>query len=94
MVWFVDFEDFRRARQISTRRRMMNLVHLDHSIGRFASRSKRLRFFDDYFGGKPPRQEARRLHRQYEVVRSRAEARGHRPAPIQVIAPVSPFTSK
>jgi tRNA A-37 threonylcarbamoyl transferase component Bud32 len=75
-VWFVDFEDFRRVRQVSPERRMQNLVHLDRSIGRFASRTKRLRFFYDYFGGRPAHAEARRLVQEYFAVR--AQIVGHR----------------
>jgi tRNA A-37 threonylcarbamoyl transferase component Bud32 len=82
-IWFVDFEDFRRARQVSPRRRMLNLVHLDRSIGRFASRAKRLRFFYDYFGGRPPRAEARRLMREYVVLRARIGGRAQRIVPLQ-----------
>jgi tRNA A-37 threonylcarbamoyl transferase component Bud32 len=85
-IWFVDFEDFRRARHVSSRRRMLNLIHLDRSIGRFASRAKRLRFFYDYFGGKPPREEARRLVDQYLATRDRVEARGHQAAPMHAVA--------
>jgi hypothetical protein len=70
IVSFVDFEDFRRTAQVSRRRRMMNLVHLDRSIGRFASRAIRLRFFYDYLGGKPSHHDARRLVREYLTVRA------------------------
>ncbi|HLW71604.1 MAG TPA: lipopolysaccharide kinase InaA family protein [Candidatus Binataceae bacterium] len=83
IVWFVDFEDFRRARQVSPERRMLNLVHLDRSIGRFASRAKRLRFFYDYFGGRPARAEARRLLREYFVLRARVGGRARRKLPTQ-----------
>src|SRR6185437_14040726 len=48
VFYFVDLEDFRRVRRVSKRLRMRNLVHLDRSIGRFASRAKRLRFLYDY----------------------------------------------
>lgn len=75
ILYFVDFEDFRRVPAVSMRRRMINLVHLDRSIGRFASRAHRLRFFYNYFGGRPPRDEARRLARQFATIRDRVERR-------------------
>lgn len=75
IIYFVDLEDVRRIRNVSTRRRMRNLVHLDRSIGRFASRAKRLDFFYNYWGGKPPREAARRLLRQYLSVRGEIERR-------------------
>jgi len=75
VLYFVDFEDFRRARRVSPERRMLNLVHLDRSVGRFASRAQRLRFFYDYLGGRPARDDARRLVRQYAAVRARVERR-------------------
>lgn len=49
-ISFVDLEDFRRARSVSRRWRLINLIHLDRSIGRFLSRSARLRFLYDYLG--------------------------------------------
>ena len=39
--YFLDLEDFRRAAECLARRRMLNLVHLDRSIGRFVSRAGR-----------------------------------------------------
>ena len=93
-VWFLDFEDYRRARRVSARRRMLNLVHLDRSIGRFASRAKRLRFFYDYFGAKPRREEARWLIREYAAARSRVETGGRRPLPIDPAVTMSPAASE
>jgi tRNA A-37 threonylcarbamoyl transferase component Bud32 len=46
--YFLDLEDFRRASSVSHRRRMLNLVHLDRSIGRFVSRAGRLDFLYAY----------------------------------------------
>jgi len=63
-IYFLDLEDFRSARRVSWKLRLRNLVHLDRSIGRFASRSRRLRFFYGYLGGKPERSEARALVRR------------------------------
>jgi tRNA A-37 threonylcarbamoyl transferase component Bud32 len=71
VVYFVDLEDFRRAHRVSLRRRILNLVHLDRSIGRFVSRSQRLRFFYNYLGGKPDHQEARRQIARLLEVRAR-----------------------
>jgi hypothetical protein len=79
IIYFVDLEDVRRVRWVSTRRRMRNLVHLDRSIGRFASRAKRLRFFYNYWGGKPPREVARHLLRQYMRVRTELDRRTRTP---------------
>jgi tRNA A-37 threonylcarbamoyl transferase component Bud32 len=75
VVYFVDLEDFRHAFRVSLRRRMLNLVHLDRSIGRFVSRSQRLRFFYNYLGGKPDRQEARRQVARLLEIRARIERR-------------------
>ncbi len=48
--YFLDLEDFRRAKSVSRRRRLLNLVHLDRSIGRFVSRAGRLEFLYAYLG--------------------------------------------
>jgi tRNA A-37 threonylcarbamoyl transferase component Bud32 len=75
-VYFIDLEDFRRARgRVSQRRRMLNLVHLDRSIGRFMCRAARLDFFYAYLGGRPSRAEARRLMRRYLALRERVARR-------------------
>jgi hypothetical protein len=70
-VHFIDVEDFRRARKVSIRWRMLNLLHLDRSIGRFISRSQRLRFLYNYLGGKPARGEARRMVARMLAMRDR-----------------------
>jgi lipopolysaccharide kinase (Kdo/WaaP) family protein len=72
-VYFVDLEDFRQVRSVSQRRRMLNLIHLDRSIGRFVSRSQRLRFFYNYLGGKPERAQARRLVAYLAAIRGKVE---------------------
>ena len=72
-VYFVDLEDFRRARRVTMRRRLLNLVHLDRSIGRFVSRTQRLRFFYNYLGGKLQHDEARRLVGRLMKVREREQ---------------------
>ncbi len=75
--YFLDLEDFRRAPIVSWRRRMLNLVHLDRSIGRFVSRTGRLHFLYSYAGRDPDRAARKRLVRQYLEVR-RSVDRGHR----------------
>ncbi len=47
-VYFIDLEDFGRARRVSMRRRLLNLMHLDRSVGRFVGRAGRLRFLSAY----------------------------------------------
>jgi tRNA A-37 threonylcarbamoyl transferase component Bud32 len=78
LVYFVDFEDFRRSRRVTLERRLLNLVHLDRSIGRFASRAHRLRFFYDYLGERPARADVRRLLEKYAAARVRVERRRSR----------------
>lgn len=72
-VYFVDLEDFRRRRRVTMRQRMMNLVHLDRSIGRFVSRTQRLRFFYNYLAGRPERTEARQLVGRMMKMRERKD---------------------
>jgi tRNA A-37 threonylcarbamoyl transferase component Bud32 len=74
-IYFLDLEDFRTARRVSWERRLRNLIHLDRSIGRFASRSRRLRFFYSYLGGKPPRAQARALVRRLLEEKQRLDRR-------------------
>ncbi|HKV55884.1 MAG TPA: lipopolysaccharide kinase InaA family protein [Candidatus Binataceae bacterium] len=74
-VFFIDLEDFRRFRKVPQRLRMLNLIHLDRSIGRFVSRSRRLRFLYSYLGGKPSRVEARETVAQLTQIRRRIERR-------------------
>jgi tRNA A-37 threonylcarbamoyl transferase component Bud32 len=74
-IYFVDLEDFQRVRKVSMRQRMLNLVHLDRSIGRFVCRSQRLRFFYNYLGERPAHDEARRLVGQLLEIRNRIERR-------------------
>jgi hypothetical protein len=65
-ISFVDLEDFRRVRAVSWRRRLLNLVHLDRSIGRFLNRSARLRGLYDYLGADAlDRAGRRRVVEQY-----------------------------
>jgi tRNA A-37 threonylcarbamoyl transferase component Bud32 len=63
-IYFLDLEDFRSSHSVNWNRRLLNLIHLDRSIGRFAARSQRLRFLYNYLGQRPPRAEARALVRR------------------------------
>jgi len=72
-VYFVDLEDFRCVRRVPARQRMLNLVHLDRSIGRFVSRSQRLRFFYNYLGQRPQAAQTRRLLADFFRTRARVE---------------------
>jgi Lipopolysaccharide kinase (Kdo/WaaP) family len=69
-IYFIDLEDFRDAGTVSWEHRVMNLVHLDRSIGRFLCRAARLDFLYAYLGKRPTRTEARKL--VAEVLASRA----------------------
>jgi tRNA A-37 threonylcarbamoyl transferase component Bud32 len=74
-VYFVDLEDFRRSPTVSEKRRLLNLVHLDRTIGRFLPCTQRLRFLYNYLGSRPGRREARRLVSRFLAIRERAEQR-------------------
>lgn len=81
-IWFVDLEDFRRVRAVSWRRRLLNLVHLDRSLGRFLTRPARLRFLHDYLDGDARERAARRrIVAQLWRQRSRVEHRHRGRAP-------------
>ncbi len=60
-IHFVDLDGFRRLARVSWRRRRRNLVQLDRSVGRFMSRSERLRFLYTYLGAQPDRDAVRKL---------------------------------
>jgi hypothetical protein len=79
-IYFTDLEDFRWLRMVPPRLRLLNLIHLDRSIGRFVSRAQRLRFLYNYLGNKPGRVEARalvaRLHRIHQGIERRRCRRG------------------
>jgi Lipopolysaccharide kinase (Kdo/WaaP) family len=75
-ISFVDLEDFRRVRSVSWHRRLLNLVHLDRSIGRFLNRPARLRCLYDYLGaGALGREERRRTVQQVWQLRDGLEMR-------------------
>jgi tRNA A-37 threonylcarbamoyl transferase component Bud32 len=96
IIYFLDLEDFRRVRRVRWEQRMINLVHLDRSIGRFASRSQRLRFLYNYLGCKPSRFEIRKLARHLLELRQRRDRRkgsgsGAAAAGRPVTEPVNPM---
>jgi hypothetical protein len=72
-IYFLDLEDFRHTRTVSWQRRLLNLIHLDRSIGRFAARTQRLRFLYNYLGGKPRRAEAHAMVRRMIEQRRKVE---------------------
>ena len=74
-VHFIDLEDVRRTPVVSWDRRILNLVHLDRSIGRFLCRAARLDFLYAYLGARPPRVEARRIVTQILALRARIDRR-------------------
>jgi hypothetical protein len=79
---FVDLEDFRRVRSVSWHRRLLNLVHLDRSIGRFLNRPARLRCLYDYLGASAlDRDERRRVVAQFWQLRDGLESRHRARAP-------------
>ncbi|MDO8434911.1 MAG: lipopolysaccharide kinase InaA family protein [Candidatus Binatus sp.] len=77
-IHFIDLEDFRSAGTVSRQRRLMNLVHLDRSIGRFLCRAARLDFLYAYLGRRPGRSEARRIVAEVLAMRARVDRRKQR----------------
>jgi hypothetical protein len=77
-IYFTDLEDFRWLPLVPRQLRLLNLIHLDRSIGRFVSRAFRLRFFYNYLVEKPGRAEARALIAHLNRIRQRIERRKHR----------------
>jgi tRNA A-37 threonylcarbamoyl transferase component Bud32 len=90
-VYFIDLEDFRRAATVSWNRKMMNLVHLDRSIGRFLCRAARLDFLYSYLGQRPDRVAARRMIAEIKAARESIDRRKRRGAPAreQLAAPLA-----
>jgi tRNA A-37 threonylcarbamoyl transferase component Bud32 len=86
-VYFIDLEDFRRLRVVPQRFRLLNLVHLDRSIGRFVSRAHRVRFLYNYLGGRPGRGDARAIIAQLRQIRERIERRKSRQQQATAIIP-------
>jgi hypothetical protein len=77
-IYFTDLEDLRRRPMVPRRVRLLNLVHLDRSIGRFVSRAHRLRFLYNYLGDKPGSAEARALVADLHRIHERIERRNRR----------------
>ena len=90
-VYFIDLEDFRRAANVSWDRRIMNLVHLDRSIGRFLCRAARLDFLYSYLGHRPDRAAARKIVAEVIAARESIDRRKHRGAPAaeRIVAPLA-----
>ncbi len=89
-ISFVDLEDFRQTPSVSWQRRILNLVHLDRSIGRFLSRSARLRCLHDYLGDDArDRGRRRRTVQQFWRLRDELESR-RRGRVRRIIASASP----
>jgi len=90
-VYFIDLEDFRRAANVSRDRRILNLVHLDRSIGRFLCRAARLDFLYSYLGQRPDRAAARRIVAEVKAARESIDLRKRRSAPAaeRVAAPLT-----
>jgi len=90
-VYFIDLEDFRRAANVTWDRRVLNLVHLDRSIGRFLCRAARLDFLYSYLGRRPDRAAARKMVAEVKAVRESIDRRkrGRTPAPDPVAAPLA-----
>ena len=87
-ISFVDLEDFRRVRSVSWQRRMLNLIHLDRSIGRFLNRPARLRCLYDYLDADTmDRDERRRAVAQFWRLRDGLESRRRARAPRLASAP-------
>ncbi|MGA9724321.1 MAG: lipopolysaccharide kinase InaA family protein [Candidatus Binatus sp.] len=90
-VYFIDLEDFRRVPNVSWDRRILNLVHLDRSIGRFLCRAARLDFLYSYLGHRPDRAAARKI--VAEVIAARKSIDRHKrrgaPAAERIVAPLA-----
>ena len=90
---FVDLEDFRRVRSVSWHRRLLNLVHLDRSIGRFLNRPARLRCLYDYLRASAlDRDERRRAVAQFWQLRDGLESR-HRARALRLSPIAAPSVS-
>jgi tRNA A-37 threonylcarbamoyl transferase component Bud32 len=90
-VYFIDLEDFRRAANVSWKRRIMNLVHLDRSIGRFLCRAARLDFLYSYLGHRPDHAVARKMIAEVKAARESIDRRKRvvTPAAERVVTPLA-----
>ena len=90
-VYFIDLEDFRRAANVSWDRRILNLVHLDRSVGRFLCRAARLDFLYSYLGYRPDHASVRKMVSEVKAARDAIDRRKRRgtPSPERVVAPLA-----
>src|SRR6266403_1975264 len=88
-IYFIDLEDFRHATTVSWKRRVLNLVHLDRSIGRFLCRAARLDFLYAYLGKRPPRAEALKIVAEVMASRLAIDRRKHCDASAADRTPIS-----
>jgi hypothetical protein len=90
-VYFIDLEDFRRVTTVSWERRILNLVHLDRSIGRFLCRAARLDFLYSYLGRRPDRATVRKVIAEVKATRDSIDCRkrGAVPSTKRVAAPLA-----
>jgi hypothetical protein len=93
-IYFTDLEDFRRLPWVSARLRMLNLIHLDRSIGRFVSRAHRLRFLYNYLDRTPGKAETRALVAHLQRIRERIERRKRRQQRENAIITPPPYRSQ
>ena len=88
-IYFIDLEDFRQTTIVSWERRILNLVHLDRSIGRFLCRAARLDFLYAYLGRRPTRAEARKIVAEVMASRTAIDQRKRRDPSARDRAPIS-----
>ncbi len=90
-VYFIDLEDFRREANVPWDRRILNLVHLDRSIGRFLCRAARLDFLYSYLGHRPDHVAALKMIAKVKSARESIDHRKRRAAPAadRVVAPLA-----
>jgi tRNA A-37 threonylcarbamoyl transferase component Bud32 len=91
-VYFIDLEDFRRVAKVPWDRRILNLVHLDRSIGRFLCRAARLDFLYSYLGHRPDHAAARKIIAEVKAVRESIDRRKRAPAATKPV--VRPFAEE
>ena len=72
-IHFVDLDGFRQLGRVSWKRRRRNLVQLDRSVGRFMTRTERLRFLRVYLGAQWERAAVRKLVGRLMLERERKE---------------------
>jgi hypothetical protein len=89
-IYFTDLEDFRWLPLVPWDLRLHNLLQLDRSVGRFVSRTHRLRFLHNYLGDKTSRAETRALVARLHQMRQRLERRkARRRRPPAIVPPAA-----